>query len=264
MRNRRLRQPPAHRPELTQSSRHRAEDGASRTRTGGLLGAIRANQSHEQSQFAGVLVTRRQACWDSKCTQFAGDSRELRPQDRACGLNVGVRPCGLQGTGRGTLPLSSVAVGKTPGEPAGSLVRVGSENRHLVRRTQPARRERTVHGGSEVHLRKRAALFLRRLFPTASSTSSTPDLRSCSSSRVSHKAPASPLDPFARVGSEYGPLIRRARAVRREIGRTLALACTSANAQRRFRRGFTRQSPVITTARAVYARCSLSRRKGES
>jgi hypothetical protein len=64
--------------------------------------------------------------------------------------------------------LLDVAVGKTPGEPAGSLVSVGSENRHLVRRTQPPRRERTVHGGSEVHLRKRAALFLRRLFPTAS------------------------------------------------------------------------------------------------
>jgi hypothetical protein len=40
----------------------------------------------------------------------------------------------------------SVAVGKTPGEPAGSLVRASSENRHLVRRTQPTRRERTVHG----------------------------------------------------------------------------------------------------------------------
>jgi hypothetical protein len=73
---------------------------------------------------------------------------------------------------RSLLPLW-VAVGKTPGEPAGSLVRVGSENRHLVRRTQPARRERRVHGGSEVHLRKRAALFLRRLFPTASWTRSS-------------------------------------------------------------------------------------------
>jgi hypothetical protein len=75
-----------------------------------------------------------------------------------------------------------VAVGKTPREPAGSLVRAGSENDHLVRRTQPARRERTVHGGSEVHLRKRAAPFLGRLFPTASPRNSTPNLRVCCSS----------------------------------------------------------------------------------
>jgi hypothetical protein len=52
-----------------------------------------------------------------------------------------------------------VAVGKTPGEHAGSLVRVGSENGHLVRRTQAVRCEDVVHGGSEVHLRKRAARF---------------------------------------------------------------------------------------------------------
>jgi hypothetical protein len=60
------------------------------------------------------------------------------------------------------------AVGKPPAEPAGSLVWMGSENGHLVRRTQPAPRERTVHRGSGAHLRKRAALFLGRLFPTAS------------------------------------------------------------------------------------------------
>jgi hypothetical protein len=66
------------------------------------------------------------------------------------------------------LLLSGVAVGKTPGEPAGSRVRVGSEIGHLVRPTQAARRERVVHRGSEVHLSKRAAGFLERLFPTAS------------------------------------------------------------------------------------------------
>jgi hypothetical protein len=64
--------------------------------------------------------------------------------------------------------LLDVAVGKTPGEPAGSPVRVGSENGHLVRRTQAVRREGVVHDGSEVHLRERAARFLERLFPTAS------------------------------------------------------------------------------------------------
>ena len=61
---------------------------------------------------------------------------------------------------RSAVLLLDVAVGKTPGERAGSLVRVGSENGHLVRRTQAVRREGVVHGGSEVHLRKRAARFL--------------------------------------------------------------------------------------------------------
>jgi hypothetical protein len=61
-----------------------------------------------------------------------------------------------------------VAVGKTPDEPIGSPVRVGSENGHLVRRTQAVRREGVVYGSSEVHLHKGAARFRERLFPTAS------------------------------------------------------------------------------------------------
>jgi hypothetical protein len=60
-----------------------------------------------------------------------------------------------------------VAVGKTLGEHAGSLVRVGSEIGHLVRRTRAVRCEDVVHGGSEVDLPKRAARFLERLYPTA-------------------------------------------------------------------------------------------------
>jgi ketosteroid isomerase-like protein len=44
---------------------------------------------------------------------------------------------------------------------------VGSENGHLIRRTQAVRREAVVDGGSEVLLRKLAAGFLERLFPTA-------------------------------------------------------------------------------------------------
>jgi hypothetical protein len=39
----------------------------------------------------------------------------------------------------------------------------GFQNGHLVRRTQAVRCEDAVHGGSEVHLRKRAARFLGRL-----------------------------------------------------------------------------------------------------
>jgi hypothetical protein len=70
-------------------------------------------------------------------------------------------------------PPLMVAVGKTPGAHAGSLVRVGSENGHLVRRTQAVRCEDVVHAGSEVHLRTRAARFLERLYPTATSRRST-------------------------------------------------------------------------------------------
>ena len=72
------------------------------------------------------------------------------------------------------LLLSPVAVGKTRGEPAGSLVWVGSENGHLVRHTLAVHREGVVHGRSEVHLRKLAARFLERLLPTASPNRSRP------------------------------------------------------------------------------------------
>jgi hypothetical protein len=74
--------------------------------------------------------------------------------------------------------LSRVAVGKTPGEPAGSPVKVGFENGHLVRRRQAVRREGFVHGGSEVHIRKRAARFLERLFPTATRELDSPPVPS--------------------------------------------------------------------------------------
>jgi hypothetical protein len=63
--------------------------------------------------------------------------------------------------------LFDVAVGKTPGEPAGSLVRVGLEYGHLVRRMQAVRRAGAVHGDSGGHLRRRGARFLERVFPTA-------------------------------------------------------------------------------------------------
>ena len=62
---------------------------------------------------------------------------------------------------------------ETLGEPTGSLVRVGSENGHHVRRTQAVRREGVVDGGSEVHFRKRAARFLEGLYPTATDGSGT-------------------------------------------------------------------------------------------
>jgi hypothetical protein len=51
---------------------------------------------------------------------------------------------------------------------------VGSENGHLVRRARAFHREGVAHGSSEVDLRKRAAQFLERLFPTATIETSSP------------------------------------------------------------------------------------------
>jgi hypothetical protein len=96
----------------------------------------------------------------------ADDSRQHRTPDRIA------RPTPVPPSVAPVL-VASVAVGKTPGKPAGSRVRVGSENGDLVRRTQAVRREGVAHGGSEVPLRKRAACFLERVFPTATSKSST-------------------------------------------------------------------------------------------
>jgi hypothetical protein len=66
------------------------------------------------------------------------------------------------------LLLCAEAVAQTPGEAAGSLLRVGSEIGHLVRRERVVRRKVVPHGGSVVHFRERAARFLRRLCATAS------------------------------------------------------------------------------------------------
>jgi hypothetical protein len=60
---------------------------------------------------------------------------------------------------------------KPPGEPAQSLLRLGSEIGHLVRRERPVRRKVIPHGGAGMHLRERAARFLRRLYATASTRS---------------------------------------------------------------------------------------------
>jgi hypothetical protein len=63
---------------------------------------------------------------------------------------------------------SREAVAQTPGEATGSLLSVGSEIGHLVRRELPARRKLVPHGGAGMHLRERAARFLGRLYATAS------------------------------------------------------------------------------------------------
>lgn len=65
----------------------------------------------------------------------------------------------------GRVLVSHEAVGKTPGEPAGSLLRVGSENGHLVRRKWVVRREVVAHGGPDAHVRKRAGVVSRTAFP---------------------------------------------------------------------------------------------------
>jgi hypothetical protein len=78
-----------------------------------------------------------------------------------------------------SLSLLSVAVAQSPGEPAGSVLRPGSENGQVVRHTPAAAR----HGGrlsiSGTHFRERAAPLPRRLYATATSKSSAPTLGSC-------------------------------------------------------------------------------------
>jgi hypothetical protein len=81
-----------------------------------------------------------------------------------------------------TLPHSSVAVGKTPDEPAESLLRVGSKIGHLMRRARSVRPDAVAPGRSDTDFRAHEAPFRRRLFPTATSRSSSVRLRSSSSS----------------------------------------------------------------------------------
>jgi hypothetical protein len=52
---------------------------------------------------------------------------------------------------------------------------VGFENRHPVRRERTVRPEVVAHGCSDVHLRERAAAFLRRLCATATAQSDHAD-----------------------------------------------------------------------------------------
>ena len=67
------------------------------------------------------------------------------------------------------LPPSDEAVAQTPGELAGSLLRVGSENGHLIiRRAQGLRGDVAAYGSSGRHFLERAAPFQRRLCATAS------------------------------------------------------------------------------------------------
>jgi hypothetical protein len=55
--------------------------------------------------------------------------------------------------------LLDVAVGKTPGELPGSVLRVGSENRQLLRRGRAVRRDVIAPVSSGVYFRERAAPF---------------------------------------------------------------------------------------------------------
>ena len=60
-----------------------------------------------------------------------------------------------------------VAVAQSPGEPAGSVLRPGSENGQVVRHAPPAARHAGELGISGTHFRERAAPFPRRLYATA-------------------------------------------------------------------------------------------------
>ena len=72
--------------------------------------------------------------------------------------------------GRERTPAPDGGCRTTPGEAAGSLLSVGFEVAHLVRRERPVHCEFAPHIGSGVHFRECAARFLRRLYARASTT----------------------------------------------------------------------------------------------
>lgn len=82
------------------------------------------------------------------------------------------RPCEAITPSRtpGVIPLGG-GCRKTPTELAGSLVRVGSGNRHPVRRVRVVRPDVAAHAGSRVRFSERAAAFPRRLNAAASAQS---------------------------------------------------------------------------------------------
>src|SRR4051794_37580032 len=69
---------------------------------------------------------------------------------------------------RRSLPLGTEAVAQTPGELAGSFLRVGSERGHLLRRTQRVSRPVVPHDSPGVYFRERGAAFPKWLCATAS------------------------------------------------------------------------------------------------
>jgi hypothetical protein len=74
-------------------------------------------------------------------------------------------------------------VAQTPGEPAGSFLRAGSENGHLVHRAQFVHRAVVAHGWAGMSFRVRAAAFPKRLYATASVQ--------CRREPIAHETPAS-------------------------------------------------------------------------
>jgi D-ribose pyranose/furanose isomerase RbsD len=72
--------------EVERATVMRPADGASRTRTGDLLGAIRATRIVPTCRSFNDL---RLGSAHLRFSRFAGNSRELRPQEHVRGLNVG-------------------------------------------------------------------------------------------------------------------------------------------------------------------------------
>jgi hypothetical protein len=97
------------------------------------------------------------------------------------------------------LPLASVAVAQTPGDAAGSFLRVGSEIGHRITHERCLHAEVVTASRAGGHLRDHPSASPRRLYATATSRSSTPRVRSWSSSNG--EASASPGwrdDPLLR------------------------------------------------------------------
>jgi hypothetical protein len=101
------------------------------------------------------------------------------------------------------------AVAQTPGELAGSVLRVGSETRQVVRHAPPASHDVAPLNRSGTDFREHAAPFPKRLYATASRESTSENSRE-----------------FKRRSGPLGPLVSAGEARRRRaVGATSPPAC---------------------------------------
>ena len=136
----------------------------------------------------------------------------------------------------GSLLVSAVAVGKTPDEPTGSVLRVGSEIGHLIRRAVADLRPVAEQATADRCLSERAAPFLRRLFPTTSSRSRTRifgtriAFSACAVARPAHQNEFAALKPLGVFPHMRVPL----RLAARRDHRPLECALVPARAPQRY------------------------------
>ena len=134
--------------------------------------------------------------------------RREHPHRRLCS------PSTAWDAGEPRCPFSMVAVAQTPGEAAGSFLRVGSEIGHRIRHARCTRPDLVTPSRSDGHLRDRAAAFPRQLYATAAMRSDharpRPGLLSRSAGRSS---PLCDARGTQRASRGRGPMAERRGSV---------------------------------------------------